>query len=65
MYTYPTFGACGVPDPVDPLPLPDVARRRLRQRRVPAALHVVARHQLAAREPLLEVLDALLDTNNF
>ena len=56
-----TFGAGGVPNPVDSLPLADVTRRRLRERRVPAALDVVARHLLAAREPLLKVLDTLLN----
>ena len=61
----PTFGAGGVPYPVDSLPLPDVARGCLRERRVPAALHVVPRHQLAAGEPLLEVLDAVLQANHF
>ena len=52
--------ARGVPEPVDPLGLADVARLRLRQSGVPAALDVVARHLLAAGEPLLEILYALL-----
>ena len=57
-----TFGACSVPDPVDPLPLADVARFRLRQGGVPAALDVVARDFFAAGEPLLEIFDAVLST---
>ena len=60
-----TFGAGGVPNPIDSLPLADVTRRRLRERRVPAALDVVARHLLAAREPLLKVLDTLLNEDIF
>ena len=56
-----TFSACGVPEPVDPLSLANVARFRVRQGGVPAALHVVSRHLFAAREPLLEILNALLN----
>ena len=64
LFTFPnraTFSACGVPEPVDPFPLANVARFRVRQGGVPAALHVVARHLFAAREPLLEILNALLN----
>ena len=64
LFTFPnraTFSACGVPEPVDPFPLANVARFRVRQGGVPAALDVVARHFFAAREPLLEILNARLN----
>ena len=59
--TRATFSARGVPEPVDPLPLANVARFCVRQGGVPAALHVVARHLFAARKPLLEIPNALLN----